>query len=105
MWQAWGQRLRSKVKEMLDASLKDEILIKLTKQTRISAVDERKRFDDVMARLMVLSKHEGSGGDGVGQEATVHDSAVVGESLVKQLEAQLSSYDYHSDGDSSEEVS
>jgi hypothetical protein len=50
MWQAWGQRLRSKVKEMLDASLKDEILIKLTKQTRISAVDERKRFDDVMAR-------------------------------------------------------
>jgi hypothetical protein len=54
---------------------------------------------------MVLSKNEGSGGDGVGQEATVHDSALVGESLVKQLEAQLSSYDYHSDGDSLEEVS
>jgi uncharacterized protein YgfB (UPF0149 family) len=113
MWQAWGQRLRRKVEELsvrfekdcaeLDVSLKDQIFIKSTMQTRTSAAEETKRFNDVLARLMALSESEGSGGDGEVKEVIEDDdsAAVVGKSLVKQLEAQLSSY--HSDVDSLQE--
>jgi hypothetical protein len=62
----------------LDVSLKDEIVIKSTKQTRTSAVDERKRFNDVLALLMALSENEGRGGDGEVKEATVDDSECSG---------------------------
>jgi uncharacterized protein YgfB (UPF0149 family) len=114
MWQAWGQRLRRKVEELsvrfekycaeLDVSSKDEILIKSSMQTRTSAVEETKRFNDLLARLMALSESEDSGGDGEVKEVIEDDgsAAVVGESLVKQLEAQLSSY--HSDVNSLQEV-